>query len=140
MNRYAMLITGVLLGAVLGIAGCATDEPAPPSPAASPVSRVGVDEFARALGEPGVLVLDVRTPAEFAQGHLSGAVNVDVTGEDFAATLQRLDRQRPTLVYCRSGRRSARACARLEEAGFEQLLELAPGIVGWEAAGQPVVR
>jgi rhodanese-related sulfurtransferase len=141
MIKIMSMIPGfVLLIALLGSAGCAAETPSRSSTASGGVSRVGVDEFARAMQGQDVLVLDVRTPEEFKKGHLPGALNVDVNGEDFAAAVERLDPERTTLVYCRSGRRSARACAMMEQKGFREILDLAPGILGWEAAGQPVVR
>jgi rhodanese-related sulfurtransferase len=127
-----------LTAAAGGTGGCARQSA--PTPPHAPVQRVGVDEFVRASAQPEVVVLDVRTPAEFAEGHLPGAVNVNVNAPDFDAAITELDRERVTLVYCRSGRRSARACARMQEAGFEHLLELAPGYAGWVAAGQATAK
>lgn len=64
-------------------------------------------------------VLDVRRPAEYAEGHLAGAVNLDwLAPEAFTAGMERLDRKRTYYVYCRSGRRSHAAAMRLEQSGF----------------------
>ncbi|MBD3758055.1 MAG: rhodanese-like domain-containing protein [Microbacterium sp.] len=66
----------------------------------------------------GTTVVDVRTPAEYAAGHLDGAVNLDVSAAGFETELEALDPTADYLVYCRSGSRSARAVALMEQAGF----------------------
>ena len=87
------------LGASLALAGCATAEP--------------VD-----LSEDTVII-DVRTPAEFASGHLDGAVNIDVQSPDFAAQIMELDPSGEYFVYCRSGNRSGQAIAQMTQMGFD---------------------
>lgn len=67
---------------------------------------------------PETTVVDVRTPAEYAGGHLDGAVNLDVSAADFEAGLDALDPAADYVVYCQSGNRSARAVALMESAGF----------------------
>lgn len=87
------------LGASLALAGCATAEP--------------VD-----LSEDTVII-DVRTPAEFASGHLEGALNIDVQSPDFAAQIMELDPSGEYFVYCRSGNRSGQAIAQMTQMGFD---------------------
>ncbi len=70
------------------------------------------------------VVLDVRTPAEYASGHLEGAHNLDVFAADFDAKAAELDPAQPYLVYCRSGNRSAQAAARLGGLGFDDVVDL----------------
>ena len=67
---------------------------------------------------PDAVLLDVRTPAEFADGHLAGAANLDVQAPDFAMRAAALTPSRPYMVYCRSGARSERAGHYLLELGF----------------------
>ena len=81
-------------------------------------------------------VLDVRTPDEFAEGHLVGAKNIDWNGQDFAINVNALDKSKPVMVYCRSGRRSADAAKYLRENGFANVYELEGGIQAWTAAGK----
>lgn len=83
------------------------------------------------------VVLDVRAAAEFAEGHIPGARNIDYTR--LPLHLHELPRERPILVHCLRGGRSARACALLRRAGFDAT-NLAGGIMAWECAGLPVVR
>ncbi len=96
-------------------------------------------EAARLLARPGVIALDVRTPQEFAAGRLAGAVNIDYRAADFASAVARLDPDAQYVLYCRSGRRSAGALAVLRKAGINKVDHLATGILGWRAAGLPVV-
>ena len=73
----------------------------------------------------GALLLDVRTPEEFAEGHVKGAVNIPV--QSLRARLDEAGRKdRPVVVYCRSGRRSALAASILKDAGFEQVIDVGP--------------
>jgi len=78
-------------------------------------------------------VVDVRTPAEYAGGHLDGAVNLDVSAADFATELAELDPSAEYVVYCQSGNRSSRAVAQMEQAGFTSV-EDAGGISSAAAA------
>lgn len=81
------------------------------------------------------LLLDVRTPAEFASGHLAGAVNIAV--QDLPHRLAELPKDRPLVIYCRSGNRSRQAQQYLANAGFTQTVDLG-GILAWQAQGLPV--
>lgn len=100
---------------------------------------MGVDDFAALAATDGVVVIDVRTPAEFATGHLAGAQNIDVESSDFAARIADLDTAATYAVYCRSGNRSATARAAMQDAGFTNVSDLSGGITAWSRAGQPVV-
>jgi rhodanese-related sulfurtransferase len=75
--------------------------------------------------------VDARTPEEFSEGHIPGAVNMDVKSADFDAQIATLNPVRPVAVYCRSGRRSKLAAERMTNAGL-QVTELAEGILSWK--------
>jgi rhodanese-related sulfurtransferase len=94
----------------------------------------GADEAAAMLGTR--TVIDVRTPAEYAAGHLAGAHNIDVEAGDFADRIAALDTGGAYLVYCRSGRRSAEAARRMAEAGFSDVVD-GGGMDALVAAGAP---
>jgi rhodanese-related sulfurtransferase len=102
-------------------------------------STLSVDDFAARTHEAGVVVLDVRTPDEFAAGHLAGAVNVDVESADFGTQISALDKETPYAVYCRSGNRSKVAMSAMTDAGFTEVADLDGGITAWAAAGNAVV-
>ena len=91
-------------------------------------------------GKADFVVLDVRTPHEFAEGHLPGAVNLDIEGRDFAGRLQGLDRGKSYVVYCRTGNRSMRAVRAMEQLGFQLILHMPQGIVGWQERGLQVSK
>ncbi|MGV8911156.1 MAG: rhodanese-like domain-containing protein [Rhodoglobus sp.] len=82
------------------------------------------------------VVIDVRTPGEFAAGHLDGATLLDLNGGDFAAALPTLDPEAEYAVYCKSGNRSGQAVAMMEDAGFENVIDL--GSIGEAAASTQI--
>lgn len=89
---------------------------------------------------PDFVILDVRTPAEFADGFIKNAVNIDFNSPTFRDDADQLDRNKTYLVYCRSGNRSASASAILEELGFKDVYNMTGGIQDWEDQGLPVVK
>ncbi len=97
-------------------------------------------EEAQALIDSGdVKLLDVRTPEEFAAGHIAGAENIDFYAADFAGQLDALDQGERYVVYCRSGNRSGQATALMAGKGFGSVTDVDGGIVAWEAAGLPTL-
>jgi rhodanese-related sulfurtransferase len=121
------------------------DKPAPGAASlaetkATAAKRVEVGEFEKLWREKKGVVLDVRTAKEFTDGHIPGAVNLDVNSADFAKRVGELDKSKTYLVHCAAGVRSARACGKMSELGFTSLIDLAPGFKGWEKAGKPVEK
>lgn len=86
------------------------------------------------------LVLDVRTPEEFNDGHLDGAVMINFYDSDFEQQLEKLDRNQPVFVYCRSGGRSAKVHAMLEKLCFKNITEMKGGYLAWTAKGMKTVK
>jgi len=82
-----------------------------------------------------IQLIDVRTPQEFASGHLENAVNLDYFDSDFDAQFKNLDKNKPVYLYCKSGRRSANAAEKLEDMGFEKIYDLEGGTLNWQAKG-----
>jgi rhodanese-related sulfurtransferase len=112
--------------------------------AGSPVTDVTVRQ-AHALmqersGKAEFVILDVRTPGEFAEGHLAGAVNLDIQAPNFETRLQGLDRTKTYLVYCRTGSRSQKAIQTMERLGFQSVFHMTDGIVGWQQQKLPLAR
>lgn len=107
---------------------------------ASAQSSNVTDFEAKLLATKKPQLLDVRTAKEYAEGHLKGAVNIDVTGNNFAGEIKSLSKTEPVFVYCRSGRRSKTAVSILKEAGIKTVYDLDGGIISWEKAGKPVEK
>lgn len=86
---------------------------------------------------PGAMVIDVRTPEEFAKGHLPNAVNLDIRNDGFEAAVNKLDTGKSVFVYCLSGGRSAAAARKMRASGLHHVYELEGGIMQWRSAGLP---
>lgn len=149
MKKFRLAALTLTVTAVLsaGLTGCSNGSTASAveqvveAPAGQPApARVDVAEFATVIAEPGVQIIDVRTPEEFADGHIQGAVNIPVQQSDFAARVAGLDPNGSYAVYCRSGNRSQGAVAQMQNAGITKIYELAEGTKAWTADGQPLVR
>lgn len=82
--------------------------------------------------DPTILVLDIRTPDEFNQGHIPGALNVDYKASNFISELEKLDRNSTYLMHCRSGRRSANSLDSFHQLGFRHIIHMDDGILGWK--------
>lgn len=103
------------------------------------VTNLNADGFSSEIKNAGVVVLDVRTPGEFAAGHIQNAINIDVESSDFDANIAKLDKTKEYDVYCHSGRRSGIATQKMVKAGFTKVFNLDGGIIAWQNAGFPLV-
>ena len=107
-----------------------------------------MNEYPRAPGrKAGIAALadhrdriDVRSPAEFAEDHIPGAINVDFNAPDFQKKVAELDKSKTYLVHCAGGVRSAKACTLMDKSAFTNLFNLDPGFRAWEKAGKPVEK
>ena len=98
------------------------------------IDTLGVEKFAEVAGQRNVRLIDVRTPEEYAEGHLFGAENIDVKDTNFAQRIQGIEG--PVAVYCRGGRRAQKAAALLAQQGCT-VYNLDGGILAWQKAGKP---
>lgn len=89
---------------------------------------------------PEGTVIDVRTPGEFATGHLAQAKNMDWNGGHFEHQVMSLDKTKPMFVYCLKGGRSASAAEAMRSMGFKEVYELEGGIEKWQAAKLPLTK
>ena len=153
MRRFPVvpLLVLVLAG---GLAACGSDGGGTATPAAAGTTAAATGATIAAAGfrvitpsdaaalladaSSGVVVLDVRTPEEFAAGHLAGAVNLDLRSATFDADLALLDHATSYLVYCHSGNRSAMAVQAMQQLGFTDVADLQGGITAWQSAGYAV--
>jgi rhodanese-related sulfurtransferase len=81
------------------------------------------------------VILDVRTPSEYHEGHIEDAININFYESDFRAQLEELDTTKTYLIYCRSGGRSGNTLKIMEELGFQEVYNLSSGILGWKKEG-----
>jgi phage shock protein E len=155
LRRRALVavLGAAFLALTMGLSGCSSDSGATDTAAAAEIQgpaavveatdapvRVGVTEFANVIASPGVTIVDVRTPQEFAEGHIDGAVNIPVELPDFMDRVSELDPSGTYAVYCRSGNRSQPAVAGMSSVGITSIFELESGTTGWTSEGQPLVQ
>ena len=99
-----------------------------------------VNGFAELIADDDVVVLDVRTDSEYAEGHIERAINIDFKKDDFIEKAKAtLSTDRTIAIYCRSGRRSANAAGRLADIGYK-CVNLKGGIIAWQGANIPVTK
>jgi rhodanese-related sulfurtransferase len=101
--------------------------------------NLAANEFAQKIVESDVIVLDVRTAAEFNESHLSNSVNIDVLGDYFSADVATLDKTKSYAIYCRSGKRSVDASEAMDQMGFSATFNLNGGIIEWIDSGRDIV-
>ncbi len=124
------------------VAEAASDAPeaptAEPPAAAAELPGYGLvtpQEAEQLAATDGVIVIDVRTPEEFAEGHIEGSTMIDFYEPGFADEIAALDRDAEYLLYCRSGNRSGQTAAFMAELGFDQVWDLDGGVIAYGAAG-----
>ena len=118
--------------ALILLAGCS-------STGSATTVNLNVSEFSQKITEPGVIIVDVRTPEEFASGHIEGALNIDFNSGNFANEITRLNPSETYAVYCRSGSRSGQAASIMHKAGFHDVSNLNGGVIDWTNDGLPLV-
>jgi rhodanese-related sulfurtransferase len=98
------------------------------------ISVLNKNQFAEAIQGKEVVLVDVRTPEEYAEGFIQGAINVDYFDQQsFIKQISALDKKEPVYLYCRSGNRSMKAARQLVTLGFEKVYDLAGGYVAWSS-------
>lgn len=96
------------------------------------VKNIQQDEFLKLTKDPNTVVIDVRTPGEVAEGYIAGTKYfIDLNGGNFANEIQKLDKSKSYIVYCRSGGRSSKAASIMIENGFTKVYNLTGGVMNW---------
>ncbi len=129
MKRLILLFT-------LGVAISACSQPTA-SKVLSP-QLIGAEQFQEEIKKNNVTIIDVRTPQEFNEGYIRGAINIDYKSATFEDDIKKLDKEHPILLYCLGGGRSAAAAEILTNNGFE-VIELEGGIMNWKNNDFPLV-
>ena len=125
MKRLSLVLALIL--SIFVVAGCSNSSSAA-NQKITPQNYVS--EYVQ--GAQNHLLVDVRTPEEFATGHIAGAVNIPL--QDIAARMSEIPKDTPAIIYCRSGNRSAQAMQILANAGYTQIYDLG-GVIQWTQAG-----
>lgn len=94
---------------------------------------ISARKFKRLAKKENTIVIDVRTPEEYNAGHIPDAMLMDFKKDDFSSKVQRLDKSKRYLLYCRTGKRSAQAVAIFRRYGFEKVYHLKGGTEDWKA-------
>lgn len=123
------LTFAIFLAMITCLSSCGKETPNP----------VSVSDFERVIQmQPDCVILDIRTPEEFGEGHIPGAVNINFFDDDFVAQVEKaIPENKVIALYCKSGNRSAKATKTLEAKG-RKIVELAGGITAWKEGGLPV--
>lgn len=126
--------------AALVLTACAasTEPTISPAPADAPASISAGEQAPTAAEAP--VIIDVRTPAEFAEGHLEGAINIDVSAPDFEDKIHDLDPKASYAVYCRSGNRSGQAIQIMQQHNFTDVTNAGSVDQASETLNVPVVK
>lgn len=137
IRRFCLAVLLLLICSSLGVRG---ESPAASKPA---IQKVGPGEFEKLLADReknDVVLLDVRSPEEFAQGHIAGATNLNYRAKDFVEKVAQLDKSKTYLVYCAIGGRSMGACEKMAKLDFSRLYNLDGGISRWQREGKKVEK
>lgn len=114
--------------------------PAPAAAKTGVYQNVDAKTFNSMLGKANVVVIDVRTPGEYASGYIKGAKSMNLYDRSFQSNIEQLDKNKTYMVYCRSGARSARAMSTMKAKGISTVYNLQGGIGAWMRAGFPVEK
>jgi rhodanese-related sulfurtransferase len=134
-NRLAIMAVAGFIG--LSLAACSSDSASNEVAATTQVANAATNESQTTAT---ATIIDVRTPEEFAAGHLDGAINMNVQDDAFATQIATLDSSNKYIVYCRSGNRSAVATALMNDAGISQITDLGSVENASAKTGIPIVN
>ena len=122
MKKSSKVIVLVLLITMLS---CSTK-------AKSGITLVSVEEMETLIGLDNVQLVDVRTPSEHKEGHIANSQNIDFNSPTFDADIAKLNKDKPVILYCQRGGRSAKCADKLLKAGFKKIYDLKGGFSEWE--------
>ena len=133
-RSFLILALSVVMIFSLSVAACTKQVIADITP------QVASKLIAENRDDPDFIIIDVRTPEEFAAGHIENAINIDFRSEGFEDSINELDKNKTYLVYCRTANRSRSAVNIMEELDFNEIYHMLGGIVQWEAEGLPIAK
>jgi len=102
---------------------------------------LNANDFSDQITTKGIVLVDIRTPQEFQQGHIDGAININFYDRNFYADVQdKINKNAQLYIYCRSGNRTSQATTKLEKLGYLDINDLQGGIISWISSGKNLVK
>lgn len=105
----------------------------------TPINQMNSDELLDFIEINSAVLVDVRTHDEYNSGYIENSLNIDYLSNDFSENVEKLDKNTPIVLYCRSGRRSSLSANKLSKLGFKEIYNLEGGILDWIEIGNSVV-
>ena len=105
----------------------------------TPINQMNSDELLDFIEINSAILVDVRTHDEYNSGYIENSLNIDYLSNDFSENVEKLDKNTPIVLYCRSGKRSSLSANKLSELGFKEIYNLEGGILGWIELGNSVI-
>ena len=102
--------------------------------------NLNVNDFEKGMTQVDAVIIDVRTPMEYNEGHIKNSELIDISDRDFESQIEKLDKNKAYYVYCRSGGRSSSASQIMIEKGFSKVFNLQGGMIAWLAAQKAVEK
>ena len=99
------------------------------------VKLVPVEDVLKIVQMEEAQLIDVRTPEEYGEGHIANALNIDFFSDNFLENMENLDKEKPVVLYCKSGNRSNKSAQKLKESGFSKIYDVDGGITEWKNKG-----
>jgi len=152
MYKGKIIILALTLALILvftSVAGCTQSEPDTVIPVKSETPTQITEDVTPEeafsliednLNNPNFVIIDVRTPQEFAEERIEGAINLDFYADTFEDELNKLDKTKTYVIYCRSGGRSGNALTLMQELGFNEVYNVQGGIINWKSAALPIIK
>jgi rhodanese-related sulfurtransferase len=133
------ILLRLLFGLLLLMSSCTPTEKKEVSK--NKVVALKPDDFKSTLAsKPDAVLVDVRTPDEYSEGIIDGAINIDFKDPSFGEKINALDKSKPYFLYCLSGKRSGDAAIQMDSAGFTSIYTLKGGFKDWKNAGLETSR
>ena len=128
----------ILLFLTASIVGCNNKQPSKTVTKFGEIGVITPTEFIEK--SKNELIVDIRTPREFAEGHIEGAININVFDNTFLVKIAEFDNTKPIFLYCRSGNRTSSASKKVADLGFQKVYDLQGGIINWAQNNQKIVK
>ena len=103
------------------------------------INQVNSDELLDFIDINNAVLVDVRTNDEYNSGYIENSINIDYFSDDFSENVEKLDKNTPIVLYCRSGKRSSKSANKLSKLGFKEIYNLQGGILDWIEIGNSVI-